>query len=132
MGNTKCSKVQEESIASTQRIKEQEYWLNKLSGEWIKTVFPCDFTKKESGTDVQYMEAITFRFSADLFARIMKLRNGSDHRMFMIIAAALVVLLNKYTESNDIVLGAPVLKQDINAEFINSILVLRYPLRPHM
>jgi amino acid adenylation domain-containing protein len=127
------SRLQDQSIAANQRIKEQNYWLNKLSGQWTKTMFPVDYNKKTSGTPgAPHMEIKTFRITGELFAQIMKLRNNSDSRLFMILVAVVTVLLYKYTGNKDILLGSPVLKQDIDAEFVNTTLVLRNPIRPNM
>ena len=41
----------------------------------------------------------------------MKLANGSDHPLHMILVAAWVILLKKYTRNNDIIVGTTILKQ---------------------
>ena len=35
------------AIASHQNIKEKEFWLNKLSGEPVKSCFPYDYKGKK-------------------------------------------------------------------------------------
>ena len=62
----------------------------------------------------------------------MKLRNGSDSRLFMIMTAGLSALLFKFTGSRDIVLGTSVLKQNIEAEYINTALALRNQITNNM
>ncbi|HLP46998.1 MAG TPA: AMP-binding protein, partial [Candidatus Kapabacteria bacterium] len=106
-------------------IKEQNYWLNQLSGDWEKCSFPAYDTKKVSRQ--KEMQSLSFQVDSELFEKIMKLRNGSDIRLFIILAAGLATLLFKYTDNCDIVLGSPVLKQDqgMDVEFINTVLTLR-------
>jgi tyrocidine synthetase-3 len=111
------------SVVLSQHIKEKNYWSNKLAGEWGKSCFPVSYRKKQGSREE--MKSLTFRCTGALFEKLMKLRNGSDSRLFMIMAAGLSVLLFKYTGSRDIVLGTPVLKQNIEAEFINTALAVR-------
>ena len=35
-------------IAANQKIKERDYWLNKLSGERVKSIFPYDRAKTKT------------------------------------------------------------------------------------
>jgi amino acid adenylation domain-containing protein len=118
------------SVVLSQHLKEGRYWLNKLSGEWEKSCFPVSNRKKVTRGDK--MQSITTRFTGEIFEKLMKLCNGSDPRLFMIITAGLSALLFKYTGSRDIVLGTPVLKQNIEAEFINIALALRNQITNHM
>ena len=110
------------SVAAHQSIKEREYWLNKLSGELTKTAFPHDYRKKSGECR---LETFQFQWTGDLFLKLMKLSNNSDQRLHMILVAALMALIHRYTFNTDIILGAPALKQETDAEFINTVLVLR-------
>ncbi|MGD2085184.1 MAG: amino acid adenylation domain-containing protein [Candidatus Aminicenantes bacterium] len=118
------------TVVLSQHIKEKNYWLNKLAGEWEKSSFPVSFWKKE--VIREGMKSVTFRHTGELFEKLMKLRNGSDSRLFMILTAGLSALLFKYTHSRDIVLGTPVLRQNIEAEFINTALALRNQITTNM
>jgi amino acid adenylation domain-containing protein/non-ribosomal peptide synthase protein (TIGR01720 family) len=111
------------TIAANQNIKEKEFWLNQLSGEPTKVHFPYDHRKKES--DESRFDKIQFKFPDRIFANLMKLSSGSDHTLNIVLVAALTALLNKYTGSDDIIVGAPIYKQDTEKEFINTFLVLR-------
>jgi amino acid adenylation domain-containing protein len=117
-----CS-LEEQAIAS-QYTKEEEYWLSKLSDEPEKWSFPCDTPAASPGDDGN-RDCITLEFSGMVFSQLMGLSNGSDLRLHMIFTTALNLLLARYTGSEDIIIGAPVLKQDIDVQFINTVLILR-------
>ncbi|UCH94096.1 MAG: amino acid adenylation domain-containing protein [Candidatus Aminicenantes bacterium] len=116
-------------MAANQNKKEREYWLNKLSGDWVKTSFPFDFEQGEGEKD---MGEEPCEFSKELSAKAVKLSGGADVRLQMVLAAALVTLLNKYTGSSDIIIGSPILKQEVEADFINRTLIFRNPVREGM
>ena len=124
----------ERSISAVQRSKEGDYWVEKLSGEWIKTRFPRDFIYKNNGGEnhADRMDSVSVDFPAEVAARIMKISSGSDFRLHMILVAAVVALLGKYTGNNDIVVGTPIYKQeghkDIIDQLVNTVLVLRTQL----
>ncbi len=116
------------AVAAHQNIKEKDFWLNTLSGSPRKTCFPCDFKKRDTGH--VGMAAEKFKFSPELFARLMKVSNGADVKLHIILAAGLTALLEKYTDSKDIMIGSPIYKQEAagETEFINTVLVLRNQL----
>jgi amino acid adenylation domain-containing protein len=114
------------TIAANQNIKERDYWLNQLSGSLERTAFFYD--SRTVQTPHKEKVEWAFAFSGTLFQQLMKLSSGSDARLHMILAAGLAVLLHKYTDSNDIILGTPIYKQAEGSEFINTVLVLRNPL----
>jgi amino acid adenylation domain-containing protein len=105
-------------------IKHRDYWLNKLSGNLVKSTFPYTSQKTVGNDDP---ERFTFRFTGPLYDQLMKLSNHSDLRLHMILVAGLTLLVNKYSyEGNrDILLGSPIYKQEIQGEFINMVLPLR-------
>jgi len=109
-------------IAAGQNIKERDYWLRKLSGELNKTGFYYDFKKTNMEAE---MEIKTFQFIEELFSGLTRMSKESDYVLHVILVSALVLLLNKYTGSKDIIVGTPIYKQTIKGEFINPVLVLR-------
>ncbi|MCP4157996.1 MAG: amino acid adenylation domain-containing protein, partial [bacterium] len=108
--------------AAGSNVREREFWLEKLSGDWTKTIFPYDSTES---VPEKPKACYHIRFGDKNYADLMRLRNGSDQRLFMILAAQLVVLLHKYTGSRDIILGTAIVKQEIEGDFINTVLTLR-------
>lgn len=111
------------AVISHQFSKEENYWLKKLSGELVKSVFPYDYSSIEQAKPV--LESIKIPLSPENFSLLMKLSKNSDPKLHMILLAVLAVLLNKYSGNNDIIIGTPIYKQDIEAEFINTVLVIR-------
>ncbi|HLP59539.1 MAG TPA: condensation domain-containing protein, partial [Candidatus Deferrimicrobium sp.] len=121
--------------AASQFNKERDYWLNRFSGELVKSIFPPDFEQPASqnpGVADKNIQTVKFRFDGDFFARLMKLRNGLDSTLHMVLAAGTVLLLAKYTGNNDIIVGTTILKQENDANFINTVLALRNRLESHM
>jgi amino acid adenylation domain-containing protein len=114
--------------AAGQNTRNRDYWLDKLSGDWVKCTFPYDDHQKSDG--LHAVESLSFRFRDDSFSGLMRLSNESDYRLFMILAAQLVLLLYKYTGSKDIIVGAPILKQEMEGDFINTVLALRNTFDP--
>lgn len=111
------------AVVSHQFAKEENYWLNKLSGNLVKSTFPYDYPKvKENKTGTH---RVKFQFTGKIFSLLMKLCGGSDPKLQMILITVLLVLLHKYTGNQDIIVGTPIYKQDIEAEFINTVLPVR-------
>jgi len=112
--------------------REKDYWLSQLSGELVKTHFPYDFKPKDTAASGESPGIVKFDLNGDLFAKLMKLSNGSDPRLHMVLTAGLLALLNKYTGNKDLLVGAPIYRQTVEGKFINSILVLRNRLEDDM
>ncbi|MCU0288952.1 MAG: amino acid adenylation domain-containing protein, partial [Acidobacteria bacterium] len=119
------------SIDANQRLKEKEYWLGKLSGELLKSFFPYDHPAKDSGA-ARHMDIVNFQCGGDCFTRLMQLSNNSAVRLHIILMAVLVGLLDKYTANKDIITGAPIKKQEMEGEFLNTVLILRNQLQEEM
>ncbi|HLP61256.1 MAG TPA: AMP-binding protein, partial [Candidatus Deferrimicrobium sp.] len=126
-----------EMAAASQFNKERDYWLNCLSGELVKSSFPPDFQlpaniTQNPDTANKKMAVVTFRIEGEFFDRLMKLRNGLDSTLYMVLAAGAVLLLEKYTGNRDIIIGTTILKQEKSANFINTVLALRNRVDAHM
>ncbi len=115
------------TIAANQNLKEKAYWLEKLSGEPERTAFLYDyrFARTVPGETGGEKETQTAAFTGETFQLLMKLSNGSDARLHMILTTALAALLHKYTGSTDIIVGTPIYKQEAGDGFINTVLALR-------
>jgi len=118
------------AILADQKTVEKEYWLEQLSGEPVKSGFPYD-NKKNDSTPRQ-TAAIEFTWQGPLYSKLKELSKGSDHRLHMILIASITALLNKYTGKNDILLGTPIYKQEVEGRLINTILPLRFRLHDHI
>ncbi len=118
------------AIAANQNIKERDYWLEKLSNNLQKTSIHYDFKKVEKAEPT--MDLLEFALSGELSSRLMALSSGFDYTLHIVLVAGLVVLLYKYTGSKDILIGSTIYKQEVESEFINTVLVLRNQLKEPM
>ncbi|MDQ1354236.1 MAG: hypothetical protein QG657_4545, partial [Acidobacteriota bacterium] len=120
-------------LAASQSVKEKKYWLNKLAGELVKTHFPYDYREKLRGKkNAEPMKSLHFTFPAPLYEKVMKLSGGNDVKLHMIQVTGMFILLHKYTGNNDIMIGSPIFKQEIEGEFINTVLIFRNETAAHM
>ncbi|MCP5052407.1 MAG: amino acid adenylation domain-containing protein, partial [bacterium] len=123
----------QDTVISKHYKKEKEYWLDRLSGDLSRSSFPYDAITAQpdpdAGDGARVMDDVTFRVPDRCFDNIIKLSNKSLFRMHIIFTSVLVILLNKYTAHEDIIVGAPVVRQEIDANFINSVLILRNPIK---
>ena len=117
-----------QAIAAAQNIKEREYWQTKMAGVPGKSHFSYDFNET-SGRPHQ-MESMQIKFPDELFNKLMHLSNHYDYTLYMILVSGLIVLLDKYTYggNRDFIVGAPIYKQEVEGDFINTVL----PLRNHL
>ncbi|MCP4218965.1 MAG: hypothetical protein GY765_30305, partial [bacterium] len=109
-------------VAATKNIKERDYWLKKLAGEFQKSHLPYSF-KKPQGMQPAWNTA-TFQISGNLFEKLMRLRNGADYTLHMVLLAGVTAILERYMDTMDIIVGAPIYKQKNRGTFINTVLAL--------
>ncbi|UCH98535.1 MAG: non-ribosomal peptide synthetase [Candidatus Aminicenantes bacterium] len=117
------------AAAADQNVKEKDFWLAELAGDLVKTGFPYDHKNK-----INHLEThcLPLCFPQDQSSWLMQLSKGSDVKLHMILTAILVLLLNKYTGHNDIIIGAPIYKQEADIDFINTVLMLRHQIHEYM
>jgi len=120
-------------VAARQSDKERAYWQNQLSGDLMETTFPYDYKPSLPATSREKdFDSVKFQVTGNLFSRFTWMINESDIRAHVILTAVLNVLLKTYTGNNDIIIGTPIYKQDIEGHFINTALILRNRLEPGM
>jgi amino acid adenylation domain-containing protein len=121
--------------AASQKIKERDYWLQKLHRPPARTGFPCDCCKdsiERTTLRAGLLKTKNFKFSVELSASLIKLSNSSHARLFMLLAAGLAALINKYTGKKDIIVGTSIIKQETHLRLINQVLALRNRVEDHM
>jgi amino acid adenylation domain-containing protein/FkbM family methyltransferase len=114
-------------------VQDRQYWLQTLSGNLEKGCFAYDDHRPP--TDRRQMESHDFRFPSALCDRLLWIGNESDTRLLMLLVSGLAVLLHKYTDLEDIVIGMPIYKQEtgeVEGEFINTVVPLRLQVQPDM
>lgn len=121
---------EKEALIVNQYGKERTYWLNKLSGELVKSNFPYDYANTAKNTGI--FKSVSFRLPDAIFAELIELARGRHHRLHVFLMAALMGLLEKYTGNKDIIVGMPIDRQDTEGNFINTVLVIRTRLENNM
>ncbi len=109
------------TIAAAQNIKERDYWLSRLSGGLVKTAFPYDFMKVDGDSP----GAFSFQLSGAVYANLVKISNKSEVRLHILLTTGWLILLNRYTGNNDVIVGVPTYRQEVEGELINTVLALR-------
>ena len=118
---------------NTSSLSAKDYWVNELTGDWEKGRFHFDISRMDVNEESrEHMDLITHKFNDDLNLKIMKLAGESDTKLFMILAAGLLALLHRCTGSSDIIIGSPIYKQDIEGNYINTILPIRSQLNAEL
>jgi amino acid adenylation domain-containing protein len=117
--------LEKQILAAAQRTAEKKFWLDTFADLPEKIAFPYDH--EESNPNGPRFKEVRFGFSKEVSSKLLLVSNKSDVRLHIILAAGLVILINKYNYNNpdDIILGSPIDKQDIKGEFINTVLSLR-------
>lgn len=121
--STKSNFSREFAIAASEHVAERDYWLQCLEGELPQSSFYGDYPYHH--TDNIAYEQVALRFPQEINQRLRQLSNGSDQMLHTVLVAALSVLLSKYSESEDIIVGAPIYRQPNEDGLINTILPLR-------
>jgi amino acid adenylation domain-containing protein len=117
------------ALAARQSTGERDYWLNTLAGLPDKVGFPFD---RKKGVNKRRPETVNRIFPGEILLSFSRISKGVDHALHMVLTAALLVLLHKYSGSDDIVVGMPIYKQSAAAEFVNRVVALRNRITANM
>jgi len=83
--------------------QEQNYWLQKLSGNLVVTSLPLD--QHRPAHAVTNKERFTFTLDAGTETRLRKLTADNESLLFVTFIMAFNVCLFKYTGNEDIIIG---------------------------
>lgn len=98
--------IWQEGFLKSQELKKQEaYWLNQFKGELPSPGLPTDYPKP----DIQrfFGRSIRSSIGTALTGKIKKMARETESTLFMVLLAAFYVLLFKYTDQKDIIIGTP-------------------------
>lgn len=115
------------TVAAFQNYREKEFWLNRFSRQFEKSQFLYDCRHTAEAGEREVMAECAL--SGELYSKLMQLSCGSDYALHVILLTGLVLLLEKYTGKKDILLGTPIYNQDIEGEYINTVLPLRCKIK---
>jgi amino acid adenylation domain-containing protein len=126
------------AIAAGDYKEERDYWLNRLSGDLQRSIFPYDrpvvklsaAAGKGDGDVSSVRETVGMKFTGPVFSRIMEACRSSDYVLHMILVAGVVALLSRstYIGEKDIMVGIPIYKQENDRDLLNTILPIRVQL----
>ncbi len=112
------------TVTPEELFSQKIYWLNQLSEELPETNFITDYVRPvfSSGRN----KLITFDFPAELSEAIICLTKRSDFSIYLLLLSAISILLQKYTGTNDVILGSPVYQTGDFEGLINKVVPLRF------
>ncbi|MCP4157784.1 MAG: AMP-binding protein, partial [bacterium] len=110
-------------IAASQNVKEKEYWMRKLAGQLEPGRFPRKYSEKDEIK--RQIETLPFTLTGELQEKLKQLSAGKHQTLYVILAAALAALLQKYSGSNEILIAGPIFERENEGEYINTVLPLR-------
>ncbi len=84
------------------------YWSDKLARQFAPVSFPVDYV---AGKEETREEALEFVVPEALCARLSKLSNESEQRLYMLLIAFVAGLLHRYTLAERLTVGMPLLRQ---------------------
>jgi amino acid adenylation domain-containing protein len=118
------------TVAAGQFIDERNYWLDKLQEDIHVARLPRD--TGIAGADGDERPIQTFAIDDIVSQHLIRLGNGSDARIFMVLAAEMFLLLGKYNVTKDVIIGSPIETQEKEGDFINRMLALHCRLEEGM
>ncbi|MEM1256716.1 MAG: AMP-binding protein, partial [Cyanobacteria bacterium P01_H01_bin.21] len=105
-------------------FSEKVYWLNQLSGELPESTLITDY--KRPRTYSKKNKTVQFQLDEAVSQRILKLSNGSPNSVYLFLVATAQILLEKYTNNSDLIVGIPAFDNGADIKTLaNSILPLR-------
>jgi amino acid adenylation domain-containing protein len=110
-------------------FRQREYWKNQLSRDLTNTEISFDNKRESSGTSNRLKEVV-IPIKSETAVRMVALSKQSDLSIYIIIMAALKLLIFRYTRSNDISVISPVNKLKVKAETLNTFLFIRDQVEP--
>ena len=108
-------------------FSEKVYWLNQISGELPETNFITDYIrpKEYSGKN----KSVKFALDKTVSQAVLKLSNDSHSSVYVFLLSVVNILLAKYTNNSDLIVGIPILGTDNHAKTsVNTVLPLRSQL----
>jgi amino acid adenylation domain-containing protein/non-ribosomal peptide synthase protein (TIGR01720 family) len=90
---------------TTNKFTNKIYWLDRLSGELPTTKITTDYVIP-SGL-IAKNQTYQFELPVTVSRQIIKLTQGSNLAIYSVLLACLKILLQKYTDSQEIIIGSP-------------------------
>lgn len=125
------AKMQGCDLDEAKLVKSSEFWVEKLKKAPQLISFPYDFKRPIKRTFTG--DTKLYLFSDDLVDALKKFGNENNTTLFVVLFSAFSILMAKYTQESDIVIGCPVLGRN-DVKFMNTIgnFVNTIALRSHV
>ncbi|WP_185150677.1 non-ribosomal peptide synthetase [Cytobacillus dafuensis] len=97
---------QKRELESDRLAIQEAYWLNQFDDELPTLELPTDFTRPA----INEFIGDRFRVSIDeaLYSRVKDLALATNTSIYMLLLSAYSVLLSKYSQQEDIIIGSPI------------------------
>lgn len=109
---------------SQNSFSQKIYWLNKLSGKLPETNILPDYTRTNSNNNKN--QIFTFELSNTLSQKIIKFTNKSELAIYLFLLAVVSILIHKYVDNSDLIIGSPTYSSKNSKELINRFVPLRF------
>ncbi len=122
------SEWQNRLLQSQEIKKQEEYWVERFKGEIPLLQMPTDYSRPNAKT----FEGDRYNFVLDKehTSAVNRLAKESGTTLYMVLMAVYNILLSKYSNQNDIVVGSPIVgRQNADLENIIGMFVNALPMR---
>ncbi|MBA2582913.1 MAG: amino acid adenylation domain-containing protein, partial [Bacteroidetes bacterium] len=122
---------QEKHFNSEYFLEQEKHWLERYSGELPVLNFPTDFARP--ATQDHRGAVITSNINSELVAKLKNLASDTGTTLYMVMLSAYNVLLSRYSNQEDIIVGSPVAArthaqvQKMVGVFINMLAMRNFP-----
>lgn len=118
-------------LQSEQMRKQEQYWLDRLSGELPVLNLSSDYERPAVQSFAG--DRVAFRVERIMLEKLNDLAKRTESTLYMVMLAAYNVLLMKYSGDEDIIVGSPIAGrphadlQNIIGMFVNVLALRNYP-----
>src|ERR1041384_1820233 len=116
-----------ECLSQEETLSQQVYWLNRFSGTFPAAA-PLVYTAKTVPRPYE-PAAYDFRLPADLSAAIYRQARGSAFSAYLILLAALKVVLHRYTRRSEVIVLPPACRSELDRRAPANLVPLRSKVR---
>ncbi len=122
---------QRQFLQSKEMVREERFWLEMFQGDLPGLKLPI--TGPRSGGINSKGARYHFLINAELTDQLNHLASGQGVTLYMLLLAAFSVLLSKYSEQEDIIVGTPIAGrtrrelEPIVGMFVNTLAIRSYP-----
>lgn len=111
-------------VSSGKYTDERKYWLDHIGEGIDPSRFPCVDDTGAIHKEIK-ITSYNYQFSKGLSNEIYSVCNYSDYGAFIILVTAVLYLLYEYTETEDTLVGVPLLNDGNCQEYTNDLLAIR-------